>query len=640
MRFILHNRWLVFLAIVACVVAINWAITRSVLPSNDTEGLWFYAGLFLLAFSVFFVEPYFNSPQTTLANAVPTLLVLLTVRDSVIWEPIWWIATVLLGLLVVTAVAVMAIGVRNGGFEPMIAVAMRGLKIFGQARVVLSATFFLFLIAIPNQIRDAPLGFAALLGVWMVIVLINPAKLPRNLFLRRPLDRDLGLVGATESSHVWQSILHPGSPVPEVGAALALTDGTGASVLTVDRLHSAVKLRILRDSATLPTRAIGSQQTVRRSDSPGRTIPLGLITKGSTVESIYVEETAAIGQLFVGRVLAADVTAGLVTYQVVDVRVESDRLGPDDSAGRLVATASQLGIWHEGRGGFDVYPSVPPLHSRLDEVATESAPRLDLLKLGEVPGTALPGYLNIASCLGHHIAVIGTTGSGKSHLARRLVDALSETTKVVCVDFTGEWAKKYPGYTPVNTVPDLNAFLSSASKFAIVELPSASNTQATVKQLSDVMENLLVAAKAAFMAGQPFKVCLLLEEAHTIIPENSFLSVNDWDSKAAVNKIAQIALQGRKYGVGMIVLAQRTANVSKTVLTQCNTVIAFRVHDETSIGFLANYMGTSVSRALATLPDFHAVITGMGSPSTRPVIVKVDKLTASVTRPAASIGAP
>ena len=72
------------------------------------------------------------------------------------------------------------------------------------------------------------------------------------------------------------------------------------------------------------------------------------------------------------------------------------------------------------------------------------------------------------------------------------------------------------------------------------------------------------------------KVCIVLEEAHTIVPEWNFLGVDDKRSSSVVNSIAQIALQGRKYGVGFIVIAQRTANVSKTVLTQCNSVVAFQ----------------------------------------------------------------
>ena len=47
-----------------------------------------------------------------------------------------------------------------------------------------------------------------------------------------------------------------------------------------------------------------------------------------------------------------------------------------------------------------------------------------------------------------------------------------------------------------------------------------------------------------------------------------------------------------------MVVAQRTANVSKTVLTQCNSVIAFQQFDKTSTDFLTNYMGSEMAAAL------------------------------------------
>ncbi len=65
------------------------------------------------------------------------------------------------------------------------------------------------------------------------------------------------------------------------------------------------------------------------------------------------------------------------------------------------------------------------------------------------------------------------------------------------------------------------------------------------------------------------------------MPEANTMGLGDFDSKGLVGKIAQIALQGRKFGVGLLVLAQRTATESKTVLTQCNTIISFTCYDDT-----------------------------------------------------------
>ena len=69
------------------------------------------------------------------------------------------------------------------------------------------------------------------------------------------------------------------------------------------------------------------------------------------------------------------------------------------------------------------------------------------------------------------------------------------------------------------------------------------------------------------------------------------MGLSDYHSQAVVGKISQIALQGRKYNVGLMVIAQRTATVSKTVLTQCNSVISFSIYDQTGLDFLANIFG-------------------------------------------------
>ena len=77
--------------------------------------------------------------------------------------------------------------------------------------------------------------------------------------------------------------------------------------------------------------------------------------------------------------------------------------------------------------------------------------------------------------------------------------------------------------------------------------------------------------------------------------------MGDKTSQGLVNSVAQIALQGRKYDIGFIVIAQRTANVSKTVLTQCNSFIAFQQFDKTSGDFFGNILGKDMVAALPRL---------------------------------------
>jgi len=226
------------------------------------------------------------------------------------------------------------------------------------------------------------------------------------------------------------------------------------------------------------------------------------------------------------------------------------------------------------------------------------------------------------------MALLGVTGSGKSFLAREVIEQLKEDTKVICVDFTGEWKKELN--KGVLQIPSLNkdnidTFLNGSEKIGIVELPAMSNTVEIISATEKLFEIIFNFAKKKYDENNPTKISLVLEEAHTIVPEEKFLGVNNWDSKAIVNKMGQIALQGRKYGIGLLIIAQRTANVSKTVLTQCNTVICFQAFDETSFNFLGNYIGKDLVQTLPTLKQYHAIVTGKAIRSNMPMIIDLKR---------------
>lgn len=70
-------------------------------------------------------------------------------------------------------------------------------------------------------------------------------------------------------------------------------------------------------------------------------------------------------------------------------------------------------------------------------------------------------------------------------------------------------------------------------------------------------------------------------------------------------------------------IAQRTATVSKSVLTQCNTVISFSCFDDTSINFLRNVFGSSVAEALPSLPRLRAVAHGDWINADSPIVFEI-----------------
>jgi len=171
----------------------------------------------------------------------------------------------------------------------------------------------------------------------------------------------------------------------------------------------------------------------------------------------------------------------------------------------------------------------------------------------------------------------------------------------------------------------VKSFMESENNIALFEIPELSNTTFILEFTQLFIESIFKYAKE----NSGSKISLVLEEAHTIVPETSFLGdFGDYgSSKALVSKMSQIALQGRKFGVGLIVIAQRTANVSKTVLTQCNTIICFQAFDETSFTFLGNYIGKDLVQALPNLKQYHAIVTGKAIKSNIPMIVNLERST-------------
>ncbi|MFZ2593616.1 MAG: ATP-binding protein [Minisyncoccia bacterium] len=119
------------------------------------------------------------------------------------------------------------------------------------------------------------------------------------------------------------------------------------------------------------------------------------------------------------------------------------------------------------------------------------------------------------------------------------------------------------------------------------------------------------------------KAFLVYEEAHSLIPE--WNSVANEGDKSAANGTARVILQGRKYGLGSMVVTQRTANISKSILNQCNTIFALRVFDDTGKQFLENYIGSDFSNILPTLDDRHAIIIGKALKLKQPVIAKLNE---------------
>ncbi len=94
-------------------------------------------------------------------------------------------------------------------------------------------------------------------------------------------------------------------------------------------------------------------------------------------------------------------------------------------------------------------------------------------------------------------------------------------------------------------------------------------------------------------------LCLVCDEAHRYIP-----SVQNGDAirHQALRAFEQIAKEGRKYGVAILIVSQRPADVSRTVLSQCNNFVVMRLTNDNDQQVVEQLMPDSMTGMVHVLP--------------------------------------
>ena len=105
-------------------------------------------------------------------------------------------------------------------------------------------------------------------------------------------------------------------------------------------------------------------------------------------------------------------------------------------------------------------------------------------------------------------------------------------------------------------------------------------------------------------------VLLVCEEAHRYVPEQS-----DVGFAPTKRVIAQIAKEGRKYGVTLCLVSQRPSELAVGSLAQCNTIFALRMSNEHDQAFVSQSLSENARWLIDSLPSLNtqeAVVVGDG----------------------------
>lgn len=120
-------------------------------------------------------------------------------------------------------------------------------------------------------------------------------------------------------------------------------------------------------------------------------------------------------------------------------------------------------------------------------------------------------------------------------------------------------------------------------------------------------------------------IALLCDEAHLYVQQTASM---DAVAELGLRSFERIAKEGRKYGVGLVIISQRPSEVNRTVLSQCNNFISLRltnVDDQNVIKRLLPDNLGNIADNLSLLDIAEAII--VGDSTLLPSRVKLDEPT-------------
>jgi len=160
----------------------------------------------------------------------------------------------------------------------------------------------------------------------------------------------------------------------------------------------------------------------------------------------------------------------------------------------------------------------------------------------------------------------------------------------------GEWCPGITGTVTKDLDALLKEWLGSPAPISILDLsgipPMVLND--LIGALLRILYDALFWARNLPEGGRLRPLMLVLEEAHAYLGKEHV--------GAASSAVRRIAKEGRKYGVGIMVVSQRPSEIDPTILSQCGTIFAMRLANDTDRGQVTGAASDNLKGLFDMLP--------------------------------------
>ena len=160
----------------------------------------------------------------------------------------------------------------------------------------------------------------------------------------------------------------------------------------------------------------------------------------------------------------------------------------------------------------------------------------------------------------------------------------------------GDWRPNLDGTVAKDLDSLLADWIGSTEPISILDLSGipSSVLNDLIGTLLRILYDALFWSRNIPEGGRERPLYVVLEEAHAYLGREQ--------SGPAAAAVRRIAKEGRKYGVGMMLVSQRPSEIDPTILSQCGTLFALRLANDTDRGQVAGAASDNLKGLFDMLP--------------------------------------
>jgi uncharacterized protein len=189
--------------------------------------------------------------------------------------------------------------------------------------------------------------------------------------------------------------------------------------------------------------------------------------------------------------------------------------------------------------------------------------------------------------------------SSQENFMRSQTDALEGKLRDPRFQFMfkpGPWAVNDEGETELDLDRLLASWLGADKQITVLDLSGVPPTvlDDLVGVLLRIVYDSLFWGRKTETGGRYRPLLLVMEEAHAYLSSQG--------KGRASSAARRIAKEGRKYGVGLMLVSQRPSEVDSTILSQCGTLISMRLTNDADRSQVASCASDSMGDLVGMLP--------------------------------------